>query len=279
MKQNKIGFVIDNTSIFSPEDIISLYVGGIFKLQALTDDEKSFEDFTNVNDFYKYLIDNNQFGKSSTDSLGGIKVAIDDALKKYEQVIVLPTSSKISSTYANACICAKDYDESKVVVIDTKSVVGATKYMVEYANKLIEQNLDFNEICQKLVDISDKMQAFIVISNFDALVKNGRIGKAKSQIANFLNIKAIVGINSNGVEIVSKQRSHKKAIKYFLDEFKNNANLDYEVFLGHIWNSDVFDQYVDSFEKNDINIHKIDIPPIIGLHGGNGLIGITYVKK
>lgn len=275
----KIGFVIDNTSIFKFEDLVNLNVASVFKLQALTDDEKSFEDFANVNEFYKYLIDNKQFGKTSTASLGSIKSAIDAGLAKYDKVIVLPTNSKISSTYANACICAKDYDSTKVQVVDTKSVVGATRYLVEKGNELIAQNFDFEQIVEQLTSFASKMQTYIIISNFDALVKNGRIGKAKSQIATLLNIKAIVGVNGDGVEIISKQRSNKKAIKFFIDMFEKTLDPKYKVYLGHIFNEKEFNEFDEAFKKNSIKSSHIDIPPIIGLHGGKFLIGITFVKK
>lgn len=277
--KSKIGFVVDNTSIFKPNDFEKLNVGAMFELKALTDEDKNYTEFASVNDFYKYLYDNNQFGKTSTASLGDINDAINKALEKFEHVIVIPTSSKISSTYANVCVSVKNLNNDNVKVIDSLSVVGASRYLVEKGNELIEQNLSFEQICENLQSFAKKCCTYILISNFDALVKNGRIGKAKSHIASLLNIKALVAINENGVEIINKFRSTKKAFKTITEELKQDSDQNFDIYLGDIFNKTDISEFKQILDEQDIKYKHLVIPPIIGLHGGNKLIGLTFVKK
>lgn len=276
----KIGFVIDNTSVLQIEDIDTNNIASMFNLKTYTDDELEIEkDFNNdYDEYYKHLDENNQFGKTSTASIGDIKEAIEIGLEKYEQVIVLPTMSKVSSTYNNTVIASKEFGD-KVHVVDTCSVVGSTKFLIDFANNEMKNNSDLtaSELASMMRIKAQNSVTYILISSFDALVHNGRIGKAKSQIASLLNIKAIVSLSSEGVEIESKFRTYSKAIKYLKDLISEQYDDKYDVFSGTILNNDLFEQFKKSIDN--IKVTKISIPPIIGLHGGIGLLGVTFMKK
>lgn len=276
---NNIGFIIDNTSVLFEDDYEQFNVAASFALKALTDDEKDSVDFDSITDYYSYLISNKQFGKTSTASLGDIQTAIDKGFEKFDKLIVVTTAGHISSTYNNAVIASKNYDQDKIAVIDSTSVVGATKFIVQKGNELLKVNDDFNDIVEQLRSFAKKTRTLIIISSFDALIANGRIGKAKGSVANLLNIKAIVSVDLEGVNVVSKFRSYNKAIKSLVELVSEKYDADFGIYSGHIFNNEVFTKIKTSFQNLNISINEIVIPPIIGIHGGDGLFGITYCEK
>ena len=77
--------------------------------------------------FYTALQDDNIDVKTSMPTLGDMTDTWDELLKTHDEVVFIPISSGLSSTYSTAAMLAEDYD-GRVQVVDNRRV-SVTQYL------------------------------------------------------------------------------------------------------------------------------------------------------
>ena len=107
--------------------------------------EKEYKDGENLSmeDFYKFLIDEKGFPKTSLPDLVEVEERVKKCLDQGDEVIILTISSKISGTYNALRLIFEG--ESRVKVIDSKLAVGGMRLIVDEINRNRDKSLDVIE--------------------------------------------------------------------------------------------------------------------------------------
>ena len=128
-------------------------------------------------------------------------------------------SSGLSGTYQTA-LQASDMVDTKVTVIDSKSISFGLGYQIQRLVELINTNLSSNQIVNKLKELQKNIKLFVVIGQLNQLIKGGRISKTKGFIGNIMKIKPVGTLEDGYLEIVHNARTQNSSIQY-LKEFQN----------------------------------------------------------
>ncbi len=142
--------------------------------------------------------------------------------KDAENVFVVTISEQLSETY-NSAILAKDmimeeFKDKFIHVFNSKSASIGETLVAFKIKECIDEKLSNNQIVEKVEKFIGDMNTYFISEDLTNLIKNGRISKTKGLIINALNIKPIMGANSEGnIELVDKARGSKKAFKMLVD--------------------------------------------------------------
>lgn len=185
--------------------------------------------------------------------------------KEAECVICITISSKLSGTY-NAAYLGSNDCSSKVHVVDSKTTGGCMRLLVDKAYELMKQNLEFDELCDKLEEYKESLNLFFVLDTFENLVKNGRMSKLVAFVANALYIKPLCEAKEGTIEIYEKPRTMKGALTRLVEsiEVKCKDTKNRTCIIGHCKSEDNARTLKEEIEKK-YNFKEVIITKMQGL--------------
>lgn len=200
----------------------------------------------------------------------------------------LAYASNASSTYQNAVIAAREFED--VYVIDTKSVsAGCTAHIVlacehikSYTQK---EQADYDQLAEELQTLADRVVCEFIPDKLDYLKAGGRVSNAQYLGASILHLKPLIEIAPDGKLVTSKKYrgNMKKVVKEFVKDFLEKYDLDKSC-LYLMYGKGVADEVLSYMEASAKEAGFASYPYVmtgcvISSHGGKGAIGLTGVLK
>ena len=214
-----IGLVTDSTCDLPPE-IIKKYNIQIVPI-VIQVGEKSYLDQVEVKpkDFIHILETSNEKLSTSQPSPALFTEAYNKIASKYESIISLHISEKLSGTIQGARMGCKDMEYSnKIHIVDSKTSSVALGLLVAEAAQLIQERFKLEEIINRLKIATDNVKIFISIPTLKYLIRSGRLSKTKGLLGTLLNLKPILTVNSDGnIVEVAKVIGQKRVVRKTLD--------------------------------------------------------------
>ena len=270
-----IKIFVDSGSSIKKEER-DVYGVEVLPLQIMLKD-KDYLDGENLSmkDFYKALVEDKTFPKTSLPSLEDAKDRVDEYVNKGYEVIVLTISSGISGTY-NALKNLFQYNSS-VRVVDSKTAVGGMKLLVKEANKYLDKPIDF--VVAKLNALIPRIKVLAVPETLDYLHKGGRLSKAGWAVGTLLRIKPIIELK-HSVRVAGKTLGLKSATKFIIKALEN-CDTSYPIIPSYTYKTDNLDQMILSTDSkyHSVMIEKDNIDPAIAAHWGPNAFGYIFVEK
>ena len=206
---NSISIVTDTNSGITPQMAEKLGVT-VIPMPFYINDELFYEGITlNSEEFYKAL-DSNAEVKTSQPSPGDIIKIWDDILREKEQILYIPMSSSLSGSCQTAQMLAQDY-EGKVHVVNNRRISVTQLQSVKDALNLVQQGKSAEEIKKILEDRQYMSSIYVTPDDIDYLKKGGRITPAVASVAKVLNIKPVLEIQGQKLDVFKKVRGMKVA--------------------------------------------------------------------
>jgi DegV family protein with EDD domain len=162
--------------------------------------------------------------------------------------------------------------------------MGEGALVVECA-KLAESGKSFDEIVETIPSIKKRIHLFFVVGTLEYLKKGGRIGKVSGTIAELLNIKPIISIDSKDGKYFTydKVRGKKQALNRLIsigEEILDKNKCSIYVMHGN-GEEEAKKVYMQMKEKANVISSTWGgcISPVSGVHSGPGLIGLVLVEE
>jgi len=178
-------------------------------------------------------------------------------------------------------LLAEDITDMQIVVIDTLNIAIASGFMALYAAEQIEAGLPFDEVVSKTQAAVKKSTILFGVGTLEYLMKGGRIGKVSGILGSALNIKPIISCNDDGIyDTVAKVRGRKQSIQKLIDMTREKLGQHKNYYLS-ICHGDAYEEMLVMKDqlKDLVAGAKIyaegQISPVLGVHTGPGLLGIT----
>ena len=108
-----------------------------------------------------------------------------------DDIINISMADGFSGTYNSACM-AKGLAENpdKIDVINSKTLCGPHRYIVDVAVKLAEMDKSKDEILKEINDLIETSQSYLIPNDFDYLVRGGRLSSLAGNIGSCNKISA-----------------------------------------------------------------------------------------
>ncbi len=214
-----IGLVTDSTCDLPPE-IIKKYNIKVVPI-VIQVGEKSYLDQIEIKpkDFCYLLQTSNQKISTSQPPPAFFTEIYNKIASKYESIISLHISEKLSGTIQGARMGCKDREYSnKIHIVDSKTSSVALGLLVAEVAELIQGKCKLEEIINRLKIAADNVKIFISIPTLKYLMRSGRLNKTKGFLGTFLNMKPILTVNSDGnIVEAAKVIGQKRVVHRTLD--------------------------------------------------------------
>jgi fatty acid kinase fatty acid binding subunit len=221
--------------------------------------------------------------ETSAPSAGAFQAACERAKAKgYDGVIVLTLSSMLSASNQAAVLAAEAVKgEIDVRVIDTLNVsMGQGLIAIEVA-ELAATGASLDELVARAQAVMAKAGVVATIDTLEHLIKGGRIGGAKALLGQVLSIKPLVELKNGVVAEAGRQRTRAKALTAVANVATSHAPLRRLALIhGACTSGDV--ATLESLIKDvpvEFPVIVTDIGPVVGTHGGPGIIGFTWISE
>lgn len=220
---SKMKIVLDSTCDI-PREWIKKFDVAIAPLHIVWpngNQEDDSRDLTQIQDFYKRVSSAKELPKSSQPSVGEF-VSLYKEIEKsgYEEILVICISTKLSGTYDSALSAAQQV-EIPVFVLDSKLASAAMPLPARRARELEKEGLNAQKIVKALEeDVKNgKYKAIFYVSNFDFLVKGGRVSRMQGFFGSLLNIHVGLWIDPEGKLMpFEKARGTKRAQEMLINK-------------------------------------------------------------
>lgn len=204
----KIGFVVDSTFGYKGTEATVVPLNVYIDKVEYVDGE--FDNGLLVN-----ALKNNLDIKTSQPSPKLFLNAFEQELEKYDHVICLTIASSLSGTYNSASLASGLLDdESKVTIIDTKTVNLGSEYILEEAIKYANDLKSVEEVLSYIDKLIMKGSIIFSVDDLNALVRGGRLSKINALIGSLLKIKPILRFKEGVLNVEAKVRGLFSVFKY-----------------------------------------------------------------
>lgn len=270
--------LVDSGSSIKQEEL-EYYNAELVPLKILMG-ETEYADGVNLpmDEFYRQLIDEKIFPKTSLPNLGELEERVSKYTTEGDEVIILTISSEISGSF-NA-IKNLFAENKKVKVIDSKMAVGGMRLIVDEINR--NRALSLDEIEEKVNSLIPRIKIMAIPETLEYLFRGGRLSKKDWILGSILKIKPIIGFIDGKVKVLTKKIGLKMGLSYIagaLKEFECDEN--YEIIASYTYDKSNLEKLIEmTDEKYHKQIRVYDnLDPAIACHWGPNAFGYVFVAK
>lgn len=283
----KIAVITDSNSGITQAEARKL---GIFVLPMpfMIDGKEYFEDINlTQKEFYERLEDGSDISTSQP-SPEAVMELWDQVLKEYDQIVHIPMSSGLSSSFQTARMLAEDY-EGKVEVVNNQRISVTQRQSALDALELAEKGMDAGQIKAKLEEVKFESSIYITVDTLKYLKKGGRITPAAAALGTLLRLKPVLQIQGEKLDAFAKARTMKQAKSIMItaiskdleERFGDASGANIHLEIAHTNNEEAALELEKELKELFPNTGEIVIAPLslsVSCHIGPGSLAIACSK-
>ncbi|WP_288221957.1 DegV family protein [uncultured Clostridium sp.] len=228
------------------------------------------------------LINKGHVPKSSQPPIG----QVIDLYSKYpeDEIINISMADGLSGTYSSACM-AKNMDSNpdRIEVINSRTLCGPQRYLVDLAVKLVDNGYSKDEIIKEIEKYIETSESFLIPHDFDFLVRGGRISSLVGKIGSAIKLVPVMALSDDSKSLTkfTAKRTFKKAIKKITEHLiENNIDSKYKIYVSHALNLELATEAKNIIlEEMDVEVEIKELGPAFITQGGPGCVAIQSIKK
>ncbi len=269
---------VDSGSSIKPDEAEKYGVELIpLKILLKEREYKDGEDLS-MEEFYKFLIVEKGFPKTSLPDLETLSTRVQEYVSQGDDVVILTISSKISGTYS--AIKMMFENQPKIKVIDSKLAVGGMRLIVDEINKYRDKTLDFIE--SKVKSLIPRIKIMAIPETLTYLLRGGRLSKKEWLLGSMLNIKPIIGFIEGKVTVLAKKMGLKNGMSYIANALKEyNCDENYDIVASYTYNKSNLEKLISMTDKKFLPQIRVydNLDPAIACHWGPNAFGYIFVSN
>jgi len=161
------------------------------------------------------LIREGNMPKSSQPALGDVM----ELYQRYagDEVLNIAMADGLSGTYSSAVAAASMCEgEADVVVLNSETLCGPHRCMVETAVRLAQEGMSRAQIVEKMEEMKKNMKSFLMPADFDYLRRGGRLSPLVSFVGKTIRLAPVLTQSEDGKQLVMSgiKRSFRQAVEH-----------------------------------------------------------------
>ena len=272
--------ITDSGSLFSPESGKALGVD-VLPLNVIVD-KKSYKEFVDIQSYeFLELVKEGHIPSSSQPSIGETM----ELFEQYdgEDVLVIHMADGLSGTYQSTMSIKEDMQHpEKIHVINSMTLCGPEKYLVEKAVQLRDEGMHIDDLMKEIHKCIASEKSFLIPQDFNFLKRGGRLTPLAATVGGMLKIVPIMGKTADGkrLEKFAIKKTIKAAVKEIIKALqKHGVDKDYRIYVSHggvlEQAQGIVKQLQEAFENVKIELHELS--PAFITQGGPGCIAIQTI--
>ena len=196
-----------------------------------------------------------------------------------EGVVCITLSSDLSATFQSAKAAAESVSPFPVTVIDSRTVTIAQGLLAIDAAERAAAGAGYAEVVAQARDTVPRLGLVGVLDTLEHLKKGGRIGSAQALLGSMLAIKPLILVQDGKVAEGGRQRTRAKALDALAKVVTDAAPFE-RLAVAHGAAEDLDSLLARLAQlETDTPIIVGDIGPVVGTHGGPGVIGVCWIRR
>ncbi len=276
-----IKIVTDSTADLSPElikelgiTVVPLYV--CFGKDVYRDREEISED-----EFYQRLLQDPTHPTTTQPTPQDFAEVYRQLSSKADGIISIHISEKLSGTCSSALQGKKLVEKGcPIEVIDSKTTSMALGLLVIAAATIAKTGKSLPQVAEDVRQVVSSVKLRVLFDTLKYLAKGGRIGKAKSLLGSVLSIKPILTIKDGEFVPVGQVRSRSKGIERLFDFAKDTADIEDLAVVQSTTPDEaksLAERISSTLSLKQVRIARLG--PVLGVHGGPGVLAIALRRK
>ena len=245
---------------------------------------KSYREYEDIEtEEFINIINEGHMPTSSQPSIGHV-VDIYNQYKE-DEIINISMADGLSGTYNSACV-ARGMAENpeRIHVINSETLCGPQKYLVDLAAALVEEGKECKEIVDEINKALKESKSYLIPHDFDYLVRGGRISSIVGKIGSAIKLVPVMTMSDDKKSLVkfTTKRTYKKAVQKIIEQMtEDGINSEHKLYIYHAFNEDGAEEVkkiiLSSIPDADIEVGLLG--PAFTTQGGPGCISIQHIKK
>ena len=286
----KTAILTDTNSGISPDFALKNQIY-LINMPVIIDNQVFYEDKDiNSENFFDFIKNKDQI-LTSQPSPAEVTNTWDLILGSgYDELVYIPMSSSLSSSYETAKSLSQKY-EGKVLVVDNHRISVTMLDSVLQAKSLADQGVIGLDIKKILEEDAYNSKIYLAVNNLSFLRKGGRISASVAIIGNFLSIKPILTIQGDKIEPFAKIRGNmQKCELKMIEAIKNDLKTKFAKndisrmrigAAGAGLNSEEIHNWLEMLKSNfkNASIYYSPLSASVCCHTGAGAVGVGISFK
>lgn len=283
----KVAVVLDSNSGVTREEAAKL---GLFVLPMpfMVDGKVYYEGVDLSHDDFFRLQEAGADISTSQPSPQDVMGLWDQLLKEYDEIVHIPMSSGLSSSYATARMLSEDYG-GRVSVADNHRISVTQRQSGIDAAAMAAAGWPAERIKEKLEETKANSMIYITVDTLKYLKKGGRITPAAAALGTLLRIKPVLSIDGGKLDAFAKARTMKQARGIMLTALRQVLETrlgdpearDTHLMIAHTQNEEAArslkEEMAEMFHTDDICAAPLSLS--IACHIGPGALAVACAKK
>lgn len=245
---------------------------------------KSYREYEDIEtEEFINIINEGHMPTSSQPSIGHVV----DMYNQYEEdeIINISMADGLSGTYNSACVARGMVENpERIHVINSETLCGPQKYLVDLAAALVEEGKECKEIVDEINKALKESKSYLIPHDFDYLVRGGRISSIVGKIGSAIKLVPVMTMSDDKKSLVkfTTKRTYKKAVQKIIEQMtEDGINSEHKLYIYHACNEDGAEEVkkiiLSAIPDADIEVGLLG--PAFTTQGGPGCISIQHIKK
>ena len=239
-------------------------------------DEISAEDFVAI-------IRQGHMPTSSQPSVGDVAALYDQFPD--DEILNISMAAGLSGTYQGAAaaadLCAHP---ENVTVINSRTLCGPHRYLVELASRLAQAGQTLEQIRRTVEEKMNTARSYLVPADFDYLRRGGRLSPLVSYVGQAVNLTPVMTQTEDGTRltIAGIRRGYAHAVKYIVKALeKAGIGAGWRVYISHADAMDHAKQALKALKAAmpDAAYEIHPLSPAFITQGGPGCVAVQYIAE
>lgn len=235
-----------------------------------------------MDEFYG-RIDKKEVPRSSQPPIGDVV----DVYEKYpdDEIINISMADGLSGTYQTACSAKEIVDNGEnITVINSKTLCGPHRYMVEKAQEMKIAGKSAKEILDWLKEKIEKTESFLIPQDFSFLRRGGRLTPMAAAFGSVLKLKPIMTLTEDckRLDKYAIKRTLTASVSAVIEKMKAfNLSEKHIVYVTHANVIEDAKKVVAQIKEAfaNVEVKLADLSPVFVTQGGPGCIAIQYIER
>jgi DegV family protein with EDD domain len=204
--------------------------------------------------------------------------------RETEEILVIPSSGRLSSVYAQAQSAARAFlGRCRIQVMDSMSVSWGLGFLVQAAAEAAAEGQSLDTIVRLVRGMLPHIYLVFSTERLDYLERGGRIGPAQALLGTWLHIKPMLLVEDGELVPVEKVRTRELALEKLADFVAEFAAIQQAVILRSPLDGDSSSQIGELREHLSLALPNQDVPvveydPILACHLGPDALGVVVYE-
>ena len=280
MYSNMVRIVSDTSTLYSTAQ--AEQAGFAVSPLSVTINGKSYREFDEISsEQFVSIIHEGHMPTSSQPAVGEIAAMYE----RYagEEIINIAMAEGLSGTYNGAVAAAGMVDDGDITVINSRTLCGPHRYMVEKAVEMANNGAGKDEIVAHVEQLMDSAKSYLMPADFDYLRRGGRLSPLVSYVGKTIKLVPMMTQTEDGKQLTlaGVRRSFKQAIQYVAKALQERGvDDDWRIYISHADAMDKAEQAREILKESFHNAFYDILPlsPAFITQGGPGCVAVQVVK-